>query len=146
MAVQSRLDIDNTSRILGGVGFFRKVTIKQNTGRTADIKSGTVLTEITTAGTDKGKYNPITALTTWPSGVYLGEDIASADIVAGDVEDVYILVGGRGVILRDLVLENSLVMDGVITTGGTTLTLQRCLEQAGIWQQDIVWVSNYENS
>lgn len=52
-----------------------------------------------------------------PQGIYMGDDIAAATLVAGDVVDAPILIFGAVVDEGKLVLENSLDLDDVVGAG-----------------------------
>ena len=108
MAVQTRVNNDTTPFILGGQSLIKKGTIAQNAGRTTVLKKYTVMAQLVSGG----KYTPFVALNTTtgasvPTAIYMGDDIAAADLVAGDIEDVDILVGGGC-----LVAKNQVVYDG----------------------------------
>lgn len=98
----SRLDIDTRPFILHGYPGTRadKAVILQDAGRgVVALLQFTLMSQISTAGGSFEKWVPFTDLvavdgTAIPSGIYMGEDIAGADLVAGDVLDVPIITGG----------------------------------------------------
>jgi hypothetical protein len=121
MTGQARLDIDQTHFILGGVPRYKTGTLAQDAERTEDLLQFTVLAYNPTTK----KWLPYTDVeavdgTHRPRGVYMGEDIAAATIVAGNVvlgKD-QILVGGRGVFIdkNKLVFDDeTLAIDDIIT-------------------------------
>lgn len=151
MAVQTRLNNDTVPFILGGQSLIKKGTIAQNAGRTTVLKKYTVLAQLVSGG----KYTPFVALNTTtgasvPTAIYMGEDIAAADLVAGDIADVDILVGGGC-----LVDKNQVVYDGgtlsnssvviAIANAFWTMTAEKCLGLFGIYQQDTIDISEIEN-
>jgi hypothetical protein len=68
-----------------------------------------------------------------PMGIYRGEEIAAATLVAGDVTNQSIVVGGQGLIvdLAQLVLENSLTVNSVIVSKQKTVAA--VLREIGIF-------------
>jgi hypothetical protein len=74
-----------------------------------------------------GKWVPFTDETATdgsavPQGIYMGDDIPAADIVAGDVEDVPILVHGMKFNEDKLVIENSKTLDTIVAPSDATNT------------------------
>ena len=151
MAVQTRLNNDTTPFILGGQSLIKKGVIAQNGARKTVLKKYTVLAQVASTG----KYTPYVSGTTAtgasvPSAIYLGDDIAAADLVAGDVGDLDILVGGGC-----LVDKNQVVYDGgtlsnssvviAIANAFWTMTAEKCLGLFGIFQQDTIDISEIEN-
>lgn len=77
------------------------------------------------------------------AGIYLGESIAAATIVAGDVADNPVLIGGACTIdSAQIVLENSLTVDSILPSG---LSVREELAQVGIFVEDTVDIDGYEN-
>ena len=151
MAVQTRVNNDTTPFILGGQSLIKKGVIAQNGARTTVLKKYTVLAQVASTGI----YTPYVSGTTTtgasvPTAIYMGDDIAAADLVAGDIEDVDILVGGGC-----LVDKNQVVFDaGTLTNASVviaianafwTLTAEKCLGLFGIYQQDTIDISEIEN-
>lgn len=98
MAVQGRLDNTTIPLILSDESDVRNETIAQNAQRTTDLLYGTVMAQIAATGL----WTPFIAVagvdgSGVPRGIYLGDDIAAADLVAGNVADVPILVGNARV-------------------------------------------------
>lgn len=79
-----------------------------------------------------------------PMGIYMGQDIAAADIAAGDVTGVPILTGGYGVrIWSDiLVIENSLTLNSVVQR--KQKTIEYCLAELGVYPEAGYAYTNYE--
>lgn len=77
------------------------------------------------------------------SGIFLGDDIAAADIVAGDIPDQPILAGGNCTIAAEqLVIEDGSDLDTVIGNG---LTIRENLYRLGIFAEDTVDIDEFEN-
>ena len=151
MAVQTRVNNDTTPFILGGQSLIKKGVIAQNGARTTVLKKYTVLAQVASTG----KYTPYVSGTTTTgasvlSAIYMGDDIAAADLVAGDIEDVDILVGGgclvdkNQVVFDDGTLSNASVVIA-IANAFWTLTAEKCLGLFGIYQQDTIDISEIEN-
>lgn len=116
MSVQNRTDFTNYPFIRSGVTLTREnETILQDAGRTTPLLKNTVMAQVAASK----KWVPLTdvaALTgaNTARGVYIGEDITAAALVAGDVAVCPILVGFGCTVDRQLiVLENSLTLDSV---------------------------------
>ena len=152
MAVQTRVNNDTTPFILGGQSLVKKGTIAQDESRTTVLKKYTVLAQVASTG----KYTPYvsTSQTTGasvPSAIYLGDDIAAADLVAGDVTGVDILVGGGCIVDKNQVvydggtLSNATVVNGAAANPYFVVTAEKCLSLFGIYQQDTIDISEIEN-
>lgn len=72
-----------------------------------------------------------------PLGVFWGSEIAAASLVAGDVTNRKVLVGGSNYVLDEdkIVLENSLDLDDIVTSSGKTI--RQHLEALGIFTRDV---------
>ena len=122
MTVQSQLDINTTPFVLFSNMSSRKdnAVLLQDAGRgIVDLAPFTLLAQISASE----KWVPWTDIaavdgSAIPSGIFLPSDIQgailAADIVAGDVEDVPILVFGAKFDEDKLVIENSLTLETVI--------------------------------
>lgn len=149
MSVQVELNNSNVPFILSGNAYSRgDQVISQDAGRVAILTSFTVMGKI--AATQK--WEPLISLaavdgTALAQGIYIGPDIAAADLVAGDIADASILVGGGFSVDTDqLVLENSLTLDDVM--GAATIdarTVRDQLAYRGIFAEDTVAISSFEN-
>lgn len=136
MSLESKLTIDTTGFILGGSGNYQdSVTIEQDAGRgSADMVQYTVM--VRDATTEKLK--PMTVLDNVDSESYpvglLWNTVDAADIVAGDVANQKLLVGGNIQVDEDkIVLENSLTLESLITaTAGSDRTIRTALISLGI--------------
>lgn len=121
-------------------------TLKQDAGRSGNLVFGTLMAKVSAtqkwivfvneASTDGSNI---------PQGIYVGPDILEADIIAGDVEDLQILVGAWIVIDKNiLTIENSKTLGTVITVSTTDKrTVEDHLAEAGIFMQDTVEISSF---
>lgn len=122
-------------------------TIVQDAGRSGDMVAKTLMvydpaTGKWTSFTDE----TATDGTQFPRGILL-KTIPEADIVAGDVEDVPILVGGAIVDQNQVVIENSKTLATVINSpAGINVTVEDFLRSLSIFMEDTVDVDGYENS
>ena len=145
MFVQTRTDYSNAPFILQGFAFQKdSETIRQDATRTEDILFGTVMSydpstgfwtpfvdELATDGTEK------------PTGIIL-DRIAAADIAAGNVTDVPIMVGGETAIDGEqLVIENEKTLATVI--GTLNVTVEQCLRWIGIFVEATTSINRGEN-
>lgn len=79
-----------------------------------------------------------------PTGVYLGGDILAATLVAADVADVPMLIGGCCTIDENqLVIEGTATLDSVLVNGKT---IRSTLYELGIFSEDTVDIDSFENS
>lgn len=123
MAMQNKLDISTRPFILHSYpANRRKVTIKQNTERTTVLAPYTVLARIAATGL----YVPLTDVeavdgSAIPAGIYIGEPITAAALVAGNVVDCPILTSGARFDEGQLVLENSLTLETVVKEATATV-------------------------
>lgn len=151
MAIQVRVDNDTRPFILNGVGAsVMDGVMLQDAGRgTTALTRYTLLAKVAATG----KWVPFTDETATdgtaiPQGVYMGDDIAGADLVAGDVVDLPILVGAGVFVDKNLlVIENSKLLTTVITVGTTDLrTVADHMANRGIFMEDSIEISGYENT
>ena len=124
MAVQSRADFNSKKFFLGRQGGVTqmKETIAQDAGRVAVLAPYTLMAKVAASG----KWTPfINAAavdgTAIPQGIYTGDEILAATLVAGDVADRMILVYDMEFDQGMLVIENALTLATVITVGTTDL-------------------------
>ena len=150
MAVQSRLDQSNFSIFLSGNTLsLDNETFLTDAGRTVDLVRGTIVAQV--AATQK--WVPLTniAATTGEAiarGIYVGDDIPFADLVAGDVTGRLVVQGGAAATFDKslVVFENSLTQDSVV--GAATLaahTVGDDLAAAGIFLEDTIDIDELEN-
>jgi len=125
MGVQNRVDIDTRPFILESLPSCKRIdkaVILTDAARTTPLLSRTLMAKI--AATGKWvTYTDETAVdgTAKPAGIYDPEgslgDIPAADIVAGDITDVPIIIFGALFDDSKLVIENSLTLSTIIATG-----------------------------
>lgn len=143
MAVQNRTDVTNLPFILSGDSFVRSpITILQDAGRVAPLVFGTVMGRVTASG----KYVPADAAAVdgsdVPRGIFLGDDIPAADLVAGDVVDQVLLVGSNCTVDEQLVVLEADLLDDALTSGDT---MRDALNQIGIFPEDTIDIDSFEN-
>ena len=150
MAVESRLNQTNYNIILSGETLVKdNETLLQDAGRTTALARGTVMARIAATG----KWVPLTnvALLTGEGvarGIYMGEEVTAAALVAGDVTGRLILVGGAATLSSDeVILENSLTAATVVA-GGTLAarTIADDLAAVGLFLEDVIDIDEFENA
>lgn len=148
MAVQITNENTNVPFIHNDDSLVRTGTIAQDDQRTEDLLQYTVLAYNAT----NQNWVPFTELAntegeSMPRGIYLGATILAADLAAGDVEDVTILVGNayvnRNMVVwdQDLQTEDSIVNPGTVNA---TSAEQALAETAGIYLEDSEAISDYD--
>lgn len=151
MAMQGRLDQTNFQFIREGDSRVKdNETLLQDAGRAADLKQFTVMGKVAASG----KWVPLTDLaavdgTAIARGIYLGDDVATADLVAGDVEGALILVGGNCTVDSSLlVFENALTLASVRDTAdlGDACVVEDDLARFGIFTESVIDIDELENS
>lgn len=115
------------------------------TDGTTDFAQGDLFT---IAATASGKWTPFdedaVSGAEIPAGIYLGADIAAATLVAGDVTDIPILVGGSCTVDADqLTIEGTATLDSVLANGKT---IRGTLYEIGIFAEDTIDIDGYENA
>ena len=148
MAIQGETDNTNVAFIRTGMSLVKNSTIAQDAGRTAVLAYGTLMAKVSATQL----WTPFidetaTDGTAIPQGIYLGQEITAAALVAGNVVDSLILVGGALTIDEgQLVIENSKTLATVITVGTTDLrTVRDQMANRGIFVEDTVDISSFEN-
>lgn len=149
MAVQTSIDNANIPFVLFGSALSRNdQVIFTDAGRTTVLAKFTLMSKIAASQ----KWTPFisetaTNGTAIPQGIYIGEDIAAADIVAGDISDVNILLGDAVIDVDQLIIEASKTLDTVITVGTTDLrTVRDHLANRGIFTEETIDISGFENA
>lgn len=153
MGVQSRGDLNNNPFILTGMSLVRNNEILlQDGGRAIPLAPFTVMAKILASG----KWVPFTDETTVetgasvPQGIFLGDAVPAADLVAGDVVGQSILVGGA--LTYDdaqLVIENAKTLATIVkatTAVDNTLvkTVGALLEDKGMFAESTVDIAGFE--
>lgn len=153
MSLQTFLNNSTVPFIRYGLGATdNDAVVFQDAGRSGNLLAGTVMSKIAATG----KWVPFTDETAVdgsaiPLGVLMGMDILEADIIAGDVVDIPILVGA-GVFIdqNQLVFENSLSLATVIGSAVTApilvQTAKEYLANVGIRVEDTVDITSFENA
>lgn len=151
MAVQDRVDQKNFPFILSGQSLSKdNETILQDAGRATPLARFTVMARIAASL----KWVPLTDVTAVDGtaiarGIYLGDDIAAADLVAGDVVGAPILVGGGCTVdTQQLVLENSVTLADVVVAAVAavgTHVVEDDLAAFGIFVESTLDIDELEN-
>jgi hypothetical protein len=150
MANQVRNNLSTQPFILNGIGAVEPDgVLLTDAGRSTPLARYTVMAKVAASQ----KWVPFTLETATngsaiPQGIYMGDEVTAAALVAGDVVDAPILVGaGVFVDKNQLVIENSKTLDTVITDGTRDLrTVKDHLATRGIFTEDTVDISGYENA
>lgn len=122
--VQARQDQDTTPFILRGdpETISIEAVFLTDGGRSTDLLFGTLVAK--RASSQKWvpfKNEAATNGEAIPAGIFIGPDIAAADLVAGDVTGQAVLLAGADFDANQLVIENAKTLDTVITVGTTSL-------------------------
>lgn len=150
MAVQTRQDFDGSSIFRYGVRITTEGVIAQDGGRSTDLVQYTLMGKLQASG----KWVPFTDETAtdgtgFSLGIYIGEDILAADLVAGDISDAQIIIAGSVLILDEsfLTIENSKTLDTKVENGTKDFrTIEEKLQSIGIYFTENIHVTNVENS
>lgn len=149
MAVQSERDTTTVPLLKSGNSFVRNGTIEQDATRTAILLENTVMAYNATTE----MWVPFTVLNdtegeSVPRGIYVGDDIAIADLVAGDIEDAPIIIGGCATVDAQILIYDEDTLDGdSIVNPGTieARSATQCLADIGLFVEDTINISEYEN-
>jgi hypothetical protein len=140
MGVQRKTDLSNKPFILSLLSFSKDAeTVAQDAGRGADMLVNTLMAyNPTTAKWEPFTDETATDGTQYPRGILL-RTLAQADIVAGDVEDVPILVGEAICDLAQLVIENSKTLATVINIpAGFNTSVEDYLRLLNIYMESVI--------
>lgn len=150
MAVQSRANISTIPFIRNENSKVESGTIAQNEHRTTPLLPYTVVAKNATTR-EWVPFNTLNGTTgvSVPRGIYIGDEIPAADLVAGAIANAVILVGDA-IVNRDMVVwdddtlnENSIVNP----TNIEARTAKDALAQAAnIYFEDSDEISSYENA
>ena len=149
MAVQNRQDNTTEPLILSENSLVRNVDIAANAQRATDLLQYTVMAEI--AGTNQWvPFNAVNGVdgSAIPRGIYLGDDIPAADLVAGVIEDVPMLVGNATVNASLVVFDDDILVPASVIGAATihAMTAEAALAaHANIYLEETVAISNHEN-
>lgn len=150
MSVQVTTQNNTLDLYMSGMAISKdQETLLQDAGRATPLVFGTVMAKIAATG----KWVPLTnvALTTGAGvarGIFVGADIAAADLVAGDVVDQPIVVGGDALVVDEnlITLENSLTLATVVE--GTTVqarTIEDDLINVGIFAGESISITGQQS-
>lgn len=124
-------------------------TIEQDAVRATPLLKYTVMAQIVATK----KWVPLTDVAAVDGsaiarGIYMGDDILAATLVAGDVVDVPIVVAGAAATFTTdmLVLENAYTLDTAVDAG--TINEHRIeddLARIGLFAEDTVDITEFEN-
>lgn len=148
--LQVSLDITNIPFVLFGDAFYENAILLQDAGRGAvELANFTVMAKIVASQ----KWVPYTDElavdgSAIPAGILTSGPVTGAALVAGDVADVSILVGGNITVdAALLVFENSTALDDIFATG--TIHAEAVKDQLankGIFTEATVAASAAENA
>jgi hypothetical protein len=150
MSVQNSADRQNKPFFLSGNTLGREAeTIEQDVARVDPLLRNTAMAQIAASK----KWVPFTDETLLTGeaivrGIYRGDDIPAADLVAGDVTDVPIVVGGAAATFdtEQLVIENAKTLNTVVAAG--TVNAHRVeddLNRIGLFAESTVDIDEFEN-
>lgn len=149
MSVQQRLNNSVVPFVLFGSPLAElDAVIPQDGGRAIPLLYGTVMAKVA-ASQEWVPLDDVTAVdgSAIPYGIYVGPDIPAADIVAGDIADVQIIVGGGITVdASQLVLENSYTLAQIVGAGLTQATIRDYLVNVGIYVEGTVDITEQENA
>jgi hypothetical protein len=155
MAVQTSQNMSIRPFILSGSPLVREAeTIKKNTGRTAALAPYTLMAKVSADGLWEPWDDPTdTNGKAIPQGIYCGDEITAAAIVAANVENCPIIVGGDRVTFDEdqLVIEEGTSppsdLDSVIAVGTTDQrTARERLYSIGLFAEATIDIDGYENT
>lgn len=152
MALQSRIDNSSCPLIRNGYSFWRNGIILQDAGRTEPLVYGTIMAQNATTKT----WSPFIALNntaglSTPRGIYIGDEILAADLVAGDIADCPIMVGGCAEVDETLVVwdADTQSADSIISAAAANpyivIDARACLMMFGIYLVNTEDISAHEN-
>jgi hypothetical protein len=126
------------------------ISVLSAVGSGTDISTGTTLGLDGQTGAGGGVVTAAAGdvYTTIPAGIYIGNEITAAALVAGDVTKKQVLVGGFPVYVdkNQLVFENSQTLASVIKVNGLAVTVEDYLvNNLGIIAVDSVAIDAQEN-
>ena len=139
MAVQSSRTISTSELVRFGVSLIdHAADITQDEGRTEPLVFGTVMAY----NNDDQQWVPWTEVDATdgesiPAGIYVGDTIAAAELVAGDAVDVPILNGGWCVIdSHKIVFDGDLDLDTVVNATNEAATTPEVVDymEVAAWQ------------
>lgn len=155
MAVQSKTDIANFPFVLSGEPQLKDTqTLLTDGSRSAVLAKYTVMAQVAASR----KWVPLTDVAALNGantarGIFLGDDVTAAALVAGDVTNQLILVGGPCTVdAQQIVFENSLTLNSVCSddpagadNGAVNVRrIEDDLVRVGIFVEDTIDIDVYE--
>ena len=149
MAVQNRGDLTTEQLILSGESLVMNADIAQDAQRATALLTNTVMAKIAATGLWKPWVNVAgvdgSAI---PRGIYVGDDIAAADLVDGNIADAPIIMADC-IVNENLVVcdDDTLTLDSVIGAGTIYAAIGRDVleDVSGIITEACVSISHVEN-
>lgn len=150
MPVQAQSNITTVPFLRDGVAYEKSnEVLAQDAGRSGDMVVNTLMAQ----NPSTLKWEPFsdetaTDGTQWPRGI-LRSTYSEAAIKAGDISDVPIWIGGKGLVIDDgqLVIESSKTLATVINVpAGTNKTVETVLREIGIFVQVTQDIDAYQNA
>jgi len=149
MAVQNRGDLTTEQLILSGESLVMNADIAQDAQRATVLLTNTVMAKIAATGLWTPWVNVAgvdgSAI---PRGIYVGDDIAAADLVDGNIEDAPIIMADC-IVNENLVVcdDDTLTLDSVIGAGTIYAAIGRDVleDVSGIITEECVSISHVEN-
>jgi len=146
MSVQASGNFLNIPFVLDGCPYTdHDAVIAQDAARATPLVKFTLMAKVAASQ----KWTPFISEialdgTAIPQGIYTGDDIDAATLVAGDVTDLPILVGGALIDSGQLVIEAAKTLDTVITDGARDLrSVRDHLATRGIFTKETVAASEF---
>lgn len=154
MAQQVRQNNTNAPNILySGIALTEHdAVLEQDAARATVLGYGTLMAKVAASQ----KWVPFTDETAVdgsavPLGIYVGEDVTAAALVAGDVTDAAILVGGQALVDEEqLIIENSKTLATLISALAAAplwiVSVRDVLRMVGIFVESTIATSGFENA
>lgn len=130
---ETYVETTKQSIVIDGVPQSAVVVLAQDAGRTTDVVTGAILGYIATSGKVVAFDPTATDGSAVNLAVHTGPTIAFADIVAGDIAGVPVVVGGNVKVREDLLVLDADTIDTAYATG--TKTVRQSLYNRGIYPQ-----------
>jgi len=149
MSVQNRGDLTTEQLVLSGESLVENVSIAQDAQRATVLLTNTIMAKIAATGLWT-PWNSVVGTdgSAIPRGIYIGDNIAAADLVAGDVDDLPVIMADV-VVNEDLLVcdDDILTLDTVIGAGTIYAATSRDVlkDVSGIITEECVSISHVEN-
>lgn len=146
MAVQATTNLTNLPFVRSGYTVMRdNETLLQDGARATPLLPFTVMTQVLATR----KWVPLTDIADTDGlaiarGIYVGDTVTAAALVAGDVVGVPIIVGGPAMIdTQQLVFENSLTLNSIVADQDERV--EDSLAHIGIFAEATIDIDEFEN-